>query len=192
MGSLARSNRTCHRSQEMALNTTSKTAGRKAPQVVFDAAQVDRLEALAVGAMPRAPELADRLLGELTRGKIVPTAKLPPNVVTIGSEVTYRDEFDRPRADCRSRASPGRRHCAATRLGSDAYRGRADRTDRRRAVSLGNPRRADPPPDRDARAAVIPDDREELTAHACGVRSNGNPPGRSAPGDTPMTSRAPI
>ena len=76
----------------MPLDTTSRTTGRGAPQVVFDAAQVDRLEALAVGAMQHAPELADRLLGELSRGKIVATAHLPSNVVAIGSEVTYRDK----------------------------------------------------------------------------------------------------
>jgi regulator of nucleoside diphosphate kinase len=63
-----------------------------APLVVLDIAQADHLEALAAGAMRRAPGLADRLLTEIARAVIVPNGDLPPDVVAIGREVSYRDE----------------------------------------------------------------------------------------------------
>lgn len=71
--------------------STSRGAGRR-PRVVIGAECLDRLEALAEGAIQRNPDLADRLLGEIGRARIVPTAKLPSNVVAIGRAVTYRDE----------------------------------------------------------------------------------------------------
>ncbi|MCC0064710.1 MAG: nucleoside diphosphate kinase regulator [Defluviimonas sp.] len=69
----------------------SRGAGRR-PRVVIGADCLDRLEALAERAIQRNPDLADRLLGEIGRARIVPAAKLPPNVVAIGRTVTYRDE----------------------------------------------------------------------------------------------------
>jgi regulator of nucleoside diphosphate kinase len=59
---------------------------------VIDRAYVDRLETLASSAVRRAPALADRLLEELDRAEIVDSASMPPNVVTLGNAVTYRDE----------------------------------------------------------------------------------------------------
>jgi len=70
---------------------TSRSTGRR-PKVVIGADCVDRLETLAEGAIQRNPDLADRLLGEIGRARIVPAAKLPSNVVAIGRPVTYRDE----------------------------------------------------------------------------------------------------
>ncbi|WP_297771772.1 nucleoside diphosphate kinase regulator [uncultured Roseovarius sp.] len=71
--------------------STSRGTGRR-PRVVIGADCLDKLEALAAGAIQRNPELADRLLGEINRARIVPAAKLPPDVVAIGRTVTYRDE----------------------------------------------------------------------------------------------------
>ncbi|MBY6058609.1 nucleoside diphosphate kinase regulator [Leisingera daeponensis] len=62
------------------------------PKVVIAADCLDRLEALAEGAIPRDPDLADRLLEEIGRARIVPGAKLPANVVAIDRPVTFRDE----------------------------------------------------------------------------------------------------
>ncbi|WP_411352317.1 nucleoside diphosphate kinase regulator [Leisingera aquaemixtae] len=62
------------------------------PKLIIADDCADKLEMLAEGAIRRNPELADRLLGELGRARIVPRAKLPANVVSIGREVTYRDE----------------------------------------------------------------------------------------------------
>ena len=66
-------------------------AGRR-PKVVISAECLDRLEELAEGARKRSPDLADRLLGEIGRARVVPEAKLPSGVVAIGRTVTYRDE----------------------------------------------------------------------------------------------------
>lgn len=71
--------------------STSSGTGRR-PKVVIGADCLDKLEALAESAIQRNPELADRLLDEIGRARIVPAAKLPPNVVAIGRAVTYRDE----------------------------------------------------------------------------------------------------
>lgn len=70
---------------------TSRATGRR-PRLVIGAEALVRLEALAQGAFQRNPDLADELLEELGRAKIVPEAKLPANVVAIGRPVTYRDE----------------------------------------------------------------------------------------------------
>lgn len=71
--------------------STPRGTGRR-PRVVIGADCLERLEALAEGAIQRNPDLADRLLGEIGRARIVPAAKLPQNVVAIGRAVTYRDE----------------------------------------------------------------------------------------------------
>lgn len=66
-------------------------AGRR-PKLVLSSATLDRIEQLAEGARPRNPALADRLLDELGRARIVAPGKLPADVVAIGNRVTYRDE----------------------------------------------------------------------------------------------------
>ncbi len=63
------------------------------PKIVISEATLAHIEALAEGALRRNPALADRLLDELSRAKIVPADKLPKNVVSIGNRVTYRDEI---------------------------------------------------------------------------------------------------
>lgn len=65
---------------------------RRAPRVTIDQSHLADLESLAEGAMNRAPQVADKLFEELSRARIVQSAKLPANVVTIGNTVTYRDE----------------------------------------------------------------------------------------------------
>lgn len=62
------------------------------PQVIVAAETMDRLERLVEATSARDPGLADRLLGELARARIVPAAKLPADVAGIGSAVTWRDE----------------------------------------------------------------------------------------------------
>ncbi|PVA10366.1 nucleoside diphosphate kinase regulator [Pelagivirga sediminicola] len=73
-------------------NETAKKRSARPPKIVIDAAELRHIEALAEGAYQRNPALADRLLDELGRARIVETAKLPKDVVSIGSAVTYRDE----------------------------------------------------------------------------------------------------
>ncbi|AVO39691.1 nucleoside diphosphate kinase regulator [Pukyongiella litopenaei] len=64
----------------------------RAPKIIINADDLAYIEALAEGAMQRSPALADRLLDEIGRARIVAPAKMPANVVSIGSTVTYRDE----------------------------------------------------------------------------------------------------
>ncbi|MCZ4353845.1 nucleoside diphosphate kinase regulator [Roseovarius aestuarii] len=73
------------------LNPVKKRSGR-APKVVISEAELNHIEALAEGAYQRNPTLADRLLEELSRARIVKAAKMPENVVSMGSHVVYRDE----------------------------------------------------------------------------------------------------
>ena len=60
-------------------------------RAVIDATLVERLETLAGAAVARFPEAAYPLVNKLTSAKLVPPARLPVDVVTIGSELSYRD-----------------------------------------------------------------------------------------------------
>lgn len=62
------------------------------PQITIAQETVDHLEALVQGASTRMPELADRLLDELSRARILPAARISADIVGIGSRVTWRDE----------------------------------------------------------------------------------------------------
>lgn len=64
----------------------------RAPKIVINEGELAHIEALAEGAMLRNPALADRLLEELGRARIVKSNKMPGDVVSIGSTVTYLDE----------------------------------------------------------------------------------------------------
>jgi regulator of nucleoside diphosphate kinase len=73
--------------------TTKPRRTKAEPPIVLDAAYSDRLEALAATAM-RGPaaELGDRLMQEVARATVLPSAEMPANVINIGSEVRFRDE----------------------------------------------------------------------------------------------------
>ncbi|MBP9181741.1 MAG: nucleoside diphosphate kinase regulator [Fuscovulum sp.] len=62
------------------------------PQITIAQDVVAHLEALVEGASARMPALADRLLEELSRARIVPAARMPADIAGIGSRVTWRDE----------------------------------------------------------------------------------------------------
>ena len=63
------------------------------PPIVLDAAWSEKLEHLAAVAM-RGPaaELGDRLMREVARATVMPSAEMPGDVVNFGSEVSFRDE----------------------------------------------------------------------------------------------------
>lgn len=67
-----------------------QTASRRDPPLLIG----DRSEALLRGiariAMTHAPEVAERLLGEVERADVVAESELPDEVVRIGSFVTYQ------------------------------------------------------------------------------------------------------
>ena len=62
-------------------------------RAVIDATLVERLESLAGAAVARLPETAYPLVNKLSAAKLVPPARLPADVVTIGSLVEYRDDL---------------------------------------------------------------------------------------------------
>lgn len=61
------------------------------PPVILDSAYVDRLHGLATAARQRAPDLADRLLEEIDRARIVASEAIPADVVNIGCRVRFHD-----------------------------------------------------------------------------------------------------
>jgi regulator of nucleoside diphosphate kinase len=62
------------------------------PQITIAEESVAHLEALVEGAAARTPAVADRLLEELARARIMPAARVPADVAGIGSEIVWRDE----------------------------------------------------------------------------------------------------
>lgn len=61
------------------------------PRIVIDSALYPRLLALAEQARKAMPALADQLLEEVERADLRASEDMPADVVTIGSEVTFRD-----------------------------------------------------------------------------------------------------
>jgi len=60
------------------------------PPIVVDNAHYRRLHDLASAAIERAPDVATLLLDELERAEVSFGNEMPPTVVNIGSEVTFR------------------------------------------------------------------------------------------------------
>ena len=61
-------------------------------RAVIDSTLIERLESLAGAAVARLPEVAYPLVNKLTSAKLVPPARLPADVITLGSVLSYRDE----------------------------------------------------------------------------------------------------
>jgi regulator of nucleoside diphosphate kinase len=85
-------NRAAERDAAKGITMSSATRDRGEPAITIDAALVDQLQGLAFSALNRMPALADRLLGEIDRARILPASRLPKTVVTLGSEVTFKDD----------------------------------------------------------------------------------------------------
>ncbi|MBL3554504.1 nucleoside diphosphate kinase regulator [Rhodovulum sulfidophilum] len=66
---------------------------KRNPKIAISADDLARLQGLADSMALRQPALADRLLEEIGRARIVAPAKIRDTVVTMGSKVTYRDEI---------------------------------------------------------------------------------------------------
>lgn len=62
------------------------------PKITITQETVAHLEALVEGAAASMPAVADRLLEELSRARIVPAARVPADVAGIGSNIVWRDE----------------------------------------------------------------------------------------------------
>tara|TARA_R100000935_G_C2839237_1_gene170083 strand:- start:2912 stop:3346 length:435 start_codon:yes stop_codon:yes gene_type:complete len=74
------------------MTLTSKPRRSRRPKIVLSSTRLVELEALCEGMMRRDPELAELLVEELGRARIVNPARLRTDVVDIGRSVTYRDE----------------------------------------------------------------------------------------------------
>lgn len=68
------------------------TATNTAPEAILTDKDSERLFALAEGGGGRVPEVRETLARELMRARIVEPPQVPPNVVTMNTRVTVRDE----------------------------------------------------------------------------------------------------
>lgn len=59
------------------------------PKIIVSAADHERLTGLALAAMERVPEVAEELLSEMDRAKVVAGRPVPPTVVQMGSAVEF-------------------------------------------------------------------------------------------------------
>ncbi|RYG29150.1 MAG: nucleoside diphosphate kinase regulator [Burkholderiales bacterium] len=66
-----------------------------APAITLGRADHTKLNALAMAGLERMPDLADRLLEELERAKVIADEKLPEGVVRMGSSITYVTNADK-------------------------------------------------------------------------------------------------
>lgn len=62
------------------------------PKIVVGELDHERLTGLAIAAIERIPEVAEELLAEMDRAKVVATARLPVDVVRMGSFVTFESD----------------------------------------------------------------------------------------------------
>ncbi len=65
---------------------------RSVPQIIVSNADYERLTDLATASLERLPEVANELLSEMDRAKVVQDGAVPDNVVRMGSTVTFRSD----------------------------------------------------------------------------------------------------
>ena len=63
---------------------------RSVPQIIVSDADYERLTDLATASLERVPEVAQELLSEMDRAKVVKNGSVPDGVVRMGSTVTPR------------------------------------------------------------------------------------------------------
>ena len=74
------------------MTKTVSNARRNKPKIVVSDVDEKRLNSLAVAVADRMPALADALLEELERARIVEQHAMPSNTVCMGSVLEYRSE----------------------------------------------------------------------------------------------------
>jgi regulator of nucleoside diphosphate kinase len=72
------------------LNTSEP--GRLAPRITLSDTDYERLSALVTAAMTSAPQLAEVLAAEIARAQVLAADKCPRDVVSMHSEVEFRDD----------------------------------------------------------------------------------------------------
>jgi len=63
---------------------------RKKPNIVVSEIDYERLMGLATNVSERLEEIAEELMAELDRAKVVPVKRLPQDVIHMGSAVEFR------------------------------------------------------------------------------------------------------
>jgi len=74
------------------MDIKTAAAPKARPRLIIDERAYPRLLALAERARAQAPELANRLMEEIERAELRPSSEMPNDVVTLGSEVTFRQD----------------------------------------------------------------------------------------------------
>ena len=67
----------------------SAATNRRKPQITITQLDHEKLSRLAQSVATRAPDISEELLGELDRARIVTEARLPKDVVRMGSSLSY-------------------------------------------------------------------------------------------------------
>jgi len=70
---------------------------RSVPNIIVSDADYERLTSLATAALERLPEVAEELLSEMGRARIVRAGSVPSDVVRMGSTVTFSSDDGRER-----------------------------------------------------------------------------------------------
>jgi regulator of nucleoside diphosphate kinase len=65
---------------------------RSVPQIIVSNADYERLTDLATASLERLPEVANELLSEMDRAKVVQDGSVPNDVVRMGSIVTFKSD----------------------------------------------------------------------------------------------------
>jgi regulator of nucleoside diphosphate kinase len=76
----------------MSIESMTADIGHLSPRITLSLDDYERLSALVTSAMMSAPELAEILAGELARAHVLAAGRSPQDVVTMNSEVTFRDD----------------------------------------------------------------------------------------------------
>ena len=74
------------------MTITSKNSSRRKPAISISDTDYPRLMRLAEAIANQSPALADELLEELERARVIKVARLPDTVVRMGSTVTYSSD----------------------------------------------------------------------------------------------------
>ena len=73
----------------MKKQSNSSSRSPRLPALVLSHPDHERLANLATAALDRIPDVAEELLAELDRARVVPIARVPATAVRMGSKVTY-------------------------------------------------------------------------------------------------------
>lgn len=71
---------------------TSTPRAKAQPPITIRESDAERIANLALGAEDKSPQVAELLLAEINRAKIVPDAQLPRDIVAMQSVVKFVDE----------------------------------------------------------------------------------------------------